>query len=362
MPKIIGALTKNIEVGVGGGGELSGKTVLSYALFAYRLPSGHFFQTQIQGLTGYSDLHTDPSNIQAAVQDWLNPDVSDATVATDVALGRKVRTAAPAPAQTTITVLNGNGVAGSAGDAGYLLSQRGYTITQPPANATGNAPSFGYFHTTVFWNPLVKRSKAAANEVAKLFAPADVKRMPATIAPLANSAMLTVVVGQTFQGTMAPAPPQNVPEKREPAQVTTNGYDTLTQLHAVQKKVPFRLMTPTVIDSSSAPDQLEADLRLPDPRCGRRRCGSSSEPRAAGTGGSRRPTGWTHRCSADKSVHHILKGRAYDFYFNGPKLHMIVLRQNGVSYWVVNSLLDNLSNETMIAIAKGLKPAGPATK
>ena len=78
VPKIIGALTKNIEVGVGGGGELSGKTVLSYALFAYRLPSGHFFQTQIQGLTGYADLRTDPSNIQAAVQDWLNPDVEAA--------------------------------------------------------------------------------------------------------------------------------------------------------------------------------------------------------------------------------------------------------------------------------------------
>jgi hypothetical protein len=35
---------------------------------------------------------------------------------------------------------------------------------------------------------------------------------------------------------------------------------------------------------------------------------------------------------------------------------MIVLREKGGSYWVVNSLLDNLSNETMIAIAKGLKP------
>ena len=35
---------------------------------------------------------------------------------------------------------------------------------------------------------------------------------------------------------------------------------------------------------------------------------------------------------------------------------MIVLRQGGATYWVVNSLLDNLSNETMIAIAKGLKP------
>ena len=35
---------------------------------------------------------------------------------------------------------------------------------------------------------------------------------------------------------------------------------------------------------------------------------------------------------------------------------MIVLHEHGNSYWVVNSLLDNISNETMIAIAKGLRP------
>jgi len=59
---------------------------------------------------------------------------------------------------------------------------------------------------------------------------------------------------------------------------------------------------------------------------------------------------------SDKSVRHVLGGRPYDFYFNGPKLHMIVLRENGATYWIVNSLLDNVSNETMIAIAKGLRP------
>jgi hypothetical protein len=35
---------------------------------------------------------------------------------------------------------------------------------------------------------------------------------------------------------------------------------------------------------------------------------------------------------------------------------MIVLRENRASYWVVNTLLDSLSNETMIAIARGLRP------
>jgi hypothetical protein len=35
---------------------------------------------------------------------------------------------------------------------------------------------------------------------------------------------------------------------------------------------------------------------------------------------------------------------------------MVVLREGGATYWVVNTLLDSLSNETMIAIAKGLRP------
>jgi cytochrome c553 len=35
---------------------------------------------------------------------------------------------------------------------------------------------------------------------------------------------------------------------------------------------------------------------------------------------------------------------------------MVVLRQGDTSYWVMNTLLDKLSNETMLAIAKGLKP------
>ena len=49
-------------------------------------------------------------------------------------------------------------------------------------------------------------------------------------------------------------------------------------------------------------------------------------------------------------------GRRYELFYNGPHLHMVALQQRGASYWVVNTLLDRLSNETMLAIAKGLRP------
>ena len=41
---------------------------------------------------------------------------------------------------------------------------------------------------------------------------------------------------------------------------------------------------------------------------------------------------------------------------------MVVLRAHGATYWVVNTLLDSLSNETMLAIAKGLKPLTSAAE
>jgi hypothetical protein len=58
------------------------------------------------------------------------------------------------------------------------------------------------------------------------------------------------------------------------------------------------------------------------------------------------------------SVTQTIKGRQYSLYFSGSKLHLVAFQQNGASYWVVNTLLDRLSNETMLAIAKGLRPLG----
>ena len=63
---------------------------------------------------------------------------------------------------------------------------------------------------------------------------------------------------------------------------------------------------------------------------------------------------------ADRSFTRHIGGRTYDLYYNGPKLHMVVLRMPKARYWVINTLLDSLSNETMLAIAKGLRPLGKA--
>ena len=63
LPKVVNAITRNVEVAQGGGQDVSGQTVLSYALFAYGLPRGRVFQTRIDGFEGFTDLTTDSSNV-----------------------------------------------------------------------------------------------------------------------------------------------------------------------------------------------------------------------------------------------------------------------------------------------------------
>src|SRR5436190_12230010 len=131
LPAIISTITHNVEVGTGGG-ALQSSTVLSYGLFAATLPGGHFFQPRIQNLTGYAELTASPESVQRAVNEFQNPDPDAARVANAAALGTKLKQKAPPPGQTTVTVLNGNGVPGAAANGAYALVRRGYRVLLPP--------------------------------------------------------------------------------------------------------------------------------------------------------------------------------------------------------------------------------------
>ena len=66
---------------------------------------------------------------------------------------------------------------------------------------------------------------------------------------------------------------------------------------------------------------------------------------------------------ADALVTVTREGRRYDLHYVGPNLRMVVLREpGGTSYWVVNTLQNKLSNETMLAIARSRDYALVATR
>jgi LCP family protein required for cell wall assembly len=352
--KIMSAVEKNVIVGRGGGKALDPNTLKDYLYFAHGLPSGHVFQSKIEGLTGTNELSAAPENIAVAVRDFVQPDVSAPEKARDIQLGIKRRSLAPPPRNISTTVLNGNGVAGSAANAAYELAQRGYKIVLPPTGQPQNAPNFQYFRTTVYYDTAQRRSKAAAGKLANLFGDAGVKPLPANFITLANGAMATIVVGQNFHGTIAPAPVDKTPT-RQPARVTPNAALTRSLLMQVRKRLRFRLQVPRLVESSSRLE-FDAPIRVYNISKGHRavrltfRIGSNEYWGIQETNWNEAPA------LADPSFVHKIKGREYALYYSGAHLHMVVLRKDGATYWVVNSILDELSNETMLAIARGLAP------
>jgi LCP family protein required for cell wall assembly len=356
---IVDAVEKSVVIGRGGTKALDFNTLRGYIKFAQDLPSGHIFQARIDGLTGYAELTTDPANITAAVRDFVQPDVTSPEKARDVTLGIKRHTRVVRPASVTVSVLNGNGVQGSAANAAYALGQRGYKIVLPPEGRPVNAPTQNYFNTTVVYDASQKNAKIAARQLANLFGDAHVKQLSAdspALMRLANGAMTTVVVGQNFHATLAPAPVDRTP-KRQPAVVVRNPAATLAYLRSVRHRVHFRLDVPRLIERNSRPEPLAPIRvhRMNKDHVGVRLTFQTGENEYWGI----EETDWTDAPILNSpSFEHRLHGRTFDFYYSGAHLHMIVLKENGATYWVTNTILDALSNETMLAIAKGLRPLG----
>ena len=368
LPSLVSTITKNIEVGEGGH-PLQGDQVISYALFAQSLPPGHLFQNRIENVqcppTG--GCQASASDVQAAVDAFQTPDVESSKTANAAALGIKIKQKTPPPSKVTVTVLNGNGVAGAAASASYLLSQRGYQTLDPPNGLQADAPA-QVFHTKIYYDPAQKGSQLAAKALQNLMQPADVQKLPRgrRLLALDPGSMLMVVLGQTFHGSIAPAPQRVVP-KHEPPVVR---YDTSSAqiLRPLASKAGFPLYVPTVLERNSTPDTVPPDkpVRLYWIDCQTSTCRPASRYHKAvrlvyRTGANEywgvEETSWDGAPAlADRSFRHSIGGREMDFYYAGSNLHMIVLHARGSTYWVVNTLLDSLSNETMIAIAKGLKP------
>lgn len=352
---IVDAVEKNVVIGRGGNQPLDLQTIKDYVYFASRLPPGHIFQARIDGLTGQFELFAPSSNIAAAVHDFVQPDVESPSKARDVTLGIKRRSKAPRPANVATTVLNGNGIAGSAANAAYELAQRGYHVLLPASGTPQNAPRFNYFQTTVYFERSRSRAQAAATRLANLFGDAAVKPLPAgRLATLSNGAMATVVVGQNFHGTLAPAPVDKTPT-RQPPQVTSNAAMTRSLLVQAARRMPFRLEVPRLVERSSRLD-FETPIRVYRIKKGHKAVRLTFRTGANEYWGIEQ-TDWNEAPAlADASFINRFHGREFSFYYSGAHLHMVVLRENGATYWVVNTVLDSLSNETMLTIARGLTP------
>ena len=155
-----------------GGGNRSSSRPLRYALFAYGLPSGHFFQSKIDELTGTTSSATPTRRADRTSrrsQEFETPDIEAPRNATAVAFGRKAKREVAAAERISISVLNGNGVDGLGVERAYAARAAGlpdrHAAEPPPATRRTSSTSTRWSTTTSG----SKRREAAAQKVADLF-------------------------------------------------------------------------------------------------------------------------------------------------------------------------------------------------
>jgi hypothetical protein len=131
---------------------------------------------------------------------------------------------------------------------------------------------------------------------------------------------------------------------------------TLPLMRAIRRKLPFRVEYPAVIDRSS-----RVDPEPPNPRVytvqGHKMARLVFTTGVNGQYWGIQEMNWGGAPAlSEKNFIRHFGHRTFEFFYSGSNLHMVVLKENGATYWVVNTLDDALSPETMIAIARGLRP------
>jgi LCP family protein required for cell wall assembly len=369
IPQLIGALKQSVEIAGGGG---NGKPTLgeieSYMGLGYKLKPGHLFRVNIQNLQecglANAQVCASQSDINAAVDLFMHPDVSLATRANDSALGIKPKAPKQAPikrAQITTLVLNGTTIPGLASDTSFKLAQAGFHTVQLPPTAKADTPTPTYTASYVYYDSVQPNAQAAAQQLKTALGPnTRVAPLPSQLAPYAQQAgnpLALVALGTAFGGEIANPQAHIVQVQPRQAPNVTNYPDaTLSQVEQVRAKVPFRIMVPHIIERSSKLSYLEP-VRVFKPAPHTHELALTYVTGAGNVYWNVIETNWKGApILAHSTQTRRIAGRKYSLFTTGGNIHMVVLHKGGSTYWVVNTLRDELSNETMIAIAKGLQP------
>jgi hypothetical protein len=182
--------------------------------------------------------------------------------------------------------------------------------------------------------------------------------MTPRLVPYANGATLVVVVGKPYVGSLVGSTSASTapPPKHQPPHTMRDPSVALPSMRAIRRQLPFRVEYPSVIDRSS-----RIDPEPPNPRVytvqGHKTVRLVFTNGIPGEYWGIQEMNWNAAPAlSEKNFIRHFGPRTFEFFYSGSDLHMIVLKENGATYWVVNTLDNALSNETMIAIARGLRP------
>ena len=370
-PKLIGDLKHNVEVAKGGGGQVTAGELESYLGLVYGLKAGNLFRNQIPlndftypVIGGADVLQASPGSIAAAVHSFLHPDVRDAQ-AVNAQFGGHKKT----PKKTTkqhklakstisVLVLNGGRIPGEASNTSYRLSTHGYTTKALPSGDQANAPKV-QSDTIVYYDPVQPNAQQAARQLQPLFGShTQVKQMTTPIsayAARAGNPLTVVAVGTSFPGTLVIAKPPKVLPK-QPPQVSPGATMTAGPLRQVYDEVHFPLMVPHQVARGSVLSSDEG-VRGFKPLKNQHEVALTFNVSGGDEYWQIEESTWNTAPILQNPTGSIpYRGGKLLLYSTGGALQMVALRTPQATYWVSNTILNQLSNSTMIAIAKSLRP------
>jgi LCP family protein required for cell wall assembly len=374
VPKLIHDLKSNVEIARGGGGSVTFKELESYLGLLYHLPAGNLFRNAIPiadlptvvTAGGADVIEARPGSVQAAVQRFLHPDVRVGTAVSNQYSGHKkpptkTKKRHPLPRSAiSVLVLNAGRVPGEASNTTYLLGKHGYTTKTLAAGLAANAPSVER-DTTVYYNPVQPNALQAAQQIRPLFGThSQVAQMTTNIANFARQAgnpLTVVTVGTSFGGKLTLPHRVKLPPKLPPA-VSDGVAVTAHALRSVRFRAHFPLRIPHRIARYAQLSDQEG-IRVFKPLKNRHEVVLTFVMPDGVQYWQIEETDWSTApilaSPTQTFIHHGLK---FQVYTTGGAIQMVVLRTPKASYWVMNTILNQLSNSTMIAIAESLQPLG----
>ena len=354
----------NIEVGEGGHKRAARRARAVRVLRVRRCRAGTSSRTKIQNVTvRQPSCYATPQDIQPAVHQFTHPDVRSSKAANAAALGTKLKPKTPAAVDGHRDRAERQRRRRRRGER--LVPARAARLHTVRCRRTASAERAGadYFHTKIYYDPAQTSAKAAAVALAKLIAPADVAPLPPRRRPAARARP-----GLDARGRPRADVPQHDRAGRRAAAARARAAERARRRRAGRTRCSSRSSTRS--RSRSRCRRCSSATRTPTRLRATRRCALYDDRRAKHkavrlvfrTGGNEywgiEETNWDDApVLADRSFRHDLGGREFDLYYSGlAPAHGRAARRTARRYWVVNTLLDSLSNETMLAIAKGLKP------
>jgi LCP family protein required for cell wall assembly len=372
VPKLVGVLKHNIEIGKAGAGSVDFGELTKYLGLMYHLPPGHLFRNAIP----LNDFHyfvtsagadvesASPGAIAAAVHSFRHPDVREVQVVNTQFGGKpkthkKTKKQPKLPrSQVSVLVLNAGRIAGEAANTTYQLTKRGYSTKELPAGVQANAPK-AQRDTIVYYDLNQANAQRAAEQLRPLFGShTQVRQMTTAIGNIASQAgnpLTVVAVGSSFPGRLVVHRPPKV-QPKTPPQVSNGAAMTAPRLRQVYDEVHFPLMVPHKIAEGSVlsdtggvrgfkPLKNQHEVALTFNVAGTYKYWQIEE------------STWNSApILQNPSFTLIHRGQKYLVYTVGGAIQMVALRTPRATYWVSNTILNELSNSTMIAIAESLRP------